>query len=48
MASRSPDSQCLWIRDHDDMMRGGRYFLHDMKNAVESFGKRSACQWANI
>ncbi len=34
---RSPDSQCLWIRDHDDMMRGGRYFLYDMKSAVESF-----------
>ncbi len=34
---RSPDSQCLWIRDHAEMMRAGRYLLNDIKSAVECF-----------
>jgi len=36
---RSPDSPALWIRDHSDIMRGGKYFEKDVKNAVDIFAK---------
>ena len=34
---RSPDSPALWIRDHSDMLRGGKYFVDDVRSAVEAF-----------
>ena len=34
---RSPDSNALWIRDHSDMLRGGKYVLEDVKSAVQCF-----------
>jgi hypothetical protein len=36
---RSPDAKSLWIRDHSDMLRTGRYFLSDVTSAVEHFGE---------
>jgi hypothetical protein len=34
---RTPDARSLWIRDHSDMMRAGRYFEPDMTSAVQHF-----------
>ncbi len=34
---RSPDSPALWIRDHSDIVRAGKYFESDLKSAVECF-----------
>lgn len=39
---RSPDSRALWIRDHADMLRGGRYMLKDVKSAVQCFADAQA------
>ena len=39
---RSPDNPALWIRDHSDIMRGGRYRTADMKSAVECFADAQA------
>ncbi len=34
---RSPDSASLWLRDHSDIIRGGRYFAGDMRAVVDAF-----------
>ncbi|WP_420454324.1 hypothetical protein [Rubrivirga sp.] len=34
---RSPDSPALWIRDHSDILRGGRYQHADVQSAVDLF-----------
>ena len=34
---RTPDAKSLWIRDHSDMLRTGRYFLSDVTSAVQHF-----------
>jgi hypothetical protein len=34
---RTPDAPSLWIRDHADMLRTGRYFLADVTSAVQHF-----------
>jgi len=34
---RTPDAPSLWIRDHADMLRTGRYFLSDVTSAVQHF-----------
>ncbi|MCG6957434.1 MAG: hypothetical protein LJF04_15700 [Gemmatimonadetes bacterium] len=34
---RTPDAPSLWIRDHADMLRAGRYFLSDVTSAVQHF-----------
>ncbi|NND70268.1 MAG: hypothetical protein HKN43_01685 [Rhodothermales bacterium] len=34
---RSPDSVALWLRDHSDMIRAGRYFENDLRNVVDAF-----------
>lgn len=34
---RTPDAKSLWIRDHCDMLRMGRYFLSDVTSAVQHF-----------
>lgn len=34
---RTPDAASLWIRDHADMLRAGRYFLADATSAVQHF-----------
>jgi hypothetical protein len=34
---RTPDAASLWIRDHADMLRAGRYFLDDATSAVQHF-----------
>lgn len=39
---RSPDSAALWIRDHSDIIRGGRYFASDMRNTVDAFAAQQA------
>jgi hypothetical protein len=36
---RTPDAKSLWIRDHSDMLRGGRYFHPDVTSAVEHFAE---------
>ena len=36
---RSPDTPALWIRDHSDMLRGGKYFEPDVQSAVNCFGR---------
>ncbi len=41
---RSPDAKSIWIRDHSDMMRAGKYFETDLKSTVEHF---AATQSAN-
>lgn len=39
---RSPDSAALWIRDHSDIIRGGRYFARDMRSTVDAFVAQQA------
>lgn len=39
---RSPDARSLWIRDHSDMMRAGKYFETDLKSAVGHFADTQA------
>ncbi|MFH1998645.1 MAG: hypothetical protein ABIK28_03145 [Planctomycetota bacterium] len=39
---RTPDARSIWIRDHSDMLRGGRYFEHDLTSAVEHFADTQA------
>jgi len=34
---RSPDSKCLWIRDHQEITRGARYLFPDLKSTVDAF-----------
>ena len=36
---RTPDAKSIWIRDHCDMLRVGRYFHRDATSAVEHFGE---------
>ena len=36
---RTPDAKSIWIRDHCDMLRVGRYFHPDATSAVEHFGE---------
>jgi hypothetical protein len=36
---RSPDGPSLWLRDHSDMMRGFRYWEHDMKSMIDYFAE---------
>ncbi|UCG86484.1 MAG: hypothetical protein JSW71_21730 [Gemmatimonadota bacterium] len=36
---RTPDAKSIWIRDHSDMLRGGRYFHADVTSAVEHFAE---------
>jgi hypothetical protein len=36
---RTPDARSLWIRDHSDMLRAGRWFEPDVVSAVEHFGQ---------
>lgn len=39
---RSPDTPALWIRDHSDILRGGRYLEPDVKSAVTAFAHQQA------
>ena len=39
---RSPDNPALWIRDHSDILRGGRYVLDDVTSAVTAFAHAQA------
>ncbi|MCG8604731.1 hypothetical protein MJD09_07010 [bacterium] len=39
---RSPDSPALWIRDHSDIMRGGKYIEADILSAVNCFANAQA------
>jgi len=39
---RSPDARSIWIRDHSDMMRAGRWFLADPTSAVTHFAETQA------
>ena len=39
---RSPDSPSLWLRDHSDMLRIGRYLHADVKSAVDAFVAQQA------
>jgi hypothetical protein len=36
---RTPDAKSLWIRDHSDMLRAGRYFHSDVTSAVQHFAE---------
>jgi hypothetical protein len=39
---RSPDAKSVWIRDHSDMMRAGKYFETDLKSTVDHFAATQA------
>ncbi|MFA6127163.1 MAG: hypothetical protein WC699_07660 [Bacteroidales bacterium] len=39
---RSPDAKSIWIRDHSDMMRAGKYFETDLKSTVNHFAATQA------
>jgi hypothetical protein len=39
---RSPDAKSVWIRDHSDMLRAGRYFFPDLTSAVQHFADTQA------
>jgi hypothetical protein len=39
---RSPDAKSVWIRDHSDMLRGGRYFCADLTSAIQHFADTQA------
>jgi hypothetical protein len=39
---RSPDSPALWIRDHSDILRGGKYVEADVQRAVDVFADHQA------
>jgi hypothetical protein len=39
---RSPDTPALWIRDHSDILRGGKYFEPDVRSAVSAFARTQA------
>jgi len=39
---RTPDTHSLWIRDHSDMLRAGRWFVPDVTSAVEHFAHTQA------
>ncbi|MEZ4699045.1 MAG: hypothetical protein R2834_01845 [Rhodothermales bacterium] len=39
---RSPDNPALWIRDHSDMLRAGKYFEADLKSAADCFADAQA------
>jgi len=39
---RSPDSPALWIRDHSDIMRGGKYIESDIRSAIDCFANMQA------
>ncbi len=34
---RSPDTPALWIRDHSDILRAGRFIVRDVQSAVTAF-----------
>ena len=36
---RTPDAKSIWIRDHCDMLRMGRYFHNDAVSVVEHFAE---------
>lgn len=39
---RSPDTPSVWIRDHSDILRGGRFFEKDLQSAVQHFADTQA------
>ena len=39
---RTPDSKSIWIRDYSDMLRGIKYFEHDLKSTIEHFADTQA------
>lgn len=39
---RSPDTPALWIRDHSDILRGGKYIEPDVQSAVTCFADTQA------
>ncbi len=39
---RSPDNPALWIRDHSDIVRGGKYFHADLTSSVDCFAANQA------
>ncbi len=36
---RTPDAKSIWIRDHSDMLRAGRFVASDVTSAVEHFAE---------
>ena len=39
---RSPDSPALWIRDHSDILRGGKFVEPDVRSAVDAFAAQQS------
>ena len=39
---RTPDAKSIWIRDHSDMLRAGRYFVSDVTSVVDHFADTQA------
>ena len=43
---RSPDSPSIWIRDHSDILRGGKYWEKDLQGVLDHFAEtQSARGW---
>jgi hypothetical protein len=36
---RTPDAKSIWIRDHSDMLRAGRYFANDVTTVIDHFAE---------
>ncbi len=36
---RSPDAPSIWLRDHSDMMRGAKYWEHDLQSVINHFAE---------
>ena len=36
---RSPDSPSIWIRDHSDILRGGKYWEKELKGVLDHFAE---------
>jgi hypothetical protein len=43
---RSPDSPSIWLRDHSDILRGGKYWEKDLQGVLDHFAEtQSARGW---
>jgi hypothetical protein len=41
---RSPDSPSIWLRDHSDMLRAGKYWERDLQSAISHFAETQTSQ----
>ncbi|MEW6510958.1 MAG: hypothetical protein AB1428_08385 [Bacteroidota bacterium] len=41
---RSPDSPSIWLRDHSDIVRAGRYWEKELNGAIDHFAETQSAQ----